>query len=234
MSENKGFDFQQFINDSREVLVNPKEYFMRMETTGGLGEPIIKALIYGAISGFFTMIWSLFKIGSAAGGFLAGGVGIAAFFFTIIGAVIGAFIGGLIVLILSSISSGNNEYEANMRVAVSLMVVMPISSFLNIFGGIHYWLNTIISLGVNLYAIYMLYFGLIHALKGKQQTAKVLGLVLGGIMVLFSLIFAVTRQATRTFMKEGGSRIERQMERYQDEAEKALEEAAKELEEKND
>lgn len=231
MSENKGFDFQRFINDSREVLVNPKDYFSRMETTGGLGEPIIKALIYGAIAGFFTMIWSFLNIGSVAGGILAGGVGIAAFFFSIVGAVIGAFIGGLIVLILSAISSGDTEYEANMRVAVSLMVIMPIGAFLSIIGGLHYWLNTIISLGLNLYALYMLYFGLIHALKGKQETAKILGFVLGGILLFFTLIFAVTRQATRTIMRHGGSRIERQMERYQEEAEKAIKEAAKAFEE---
>ena len=63
---NQGFSFNKFFEDSKKVLISPKEYFSTMEVTGGLGEPIIKALIYGAIAGVFALLWSLFHISGAA------------------------------------------------------------------------------------------------------------------------------------------------------------------------
>jgi hypothetical protein len=220
MNENKGFDFQKFIEDSKNTLLNPKEQFAKLETQGGLVEPIIKAAIYGAIGGLFTMLWSLLHLGGALGGVFGGAVGVSAFFLSIIGAVVGAFIGGIIILVLSSICSGNSEFEANLRVAVALMVIFPITSFLNVLGGVNYWLNTIVALGVNLYSLYMLYWGLTLTLKGKEQSAKIIGFVLGGLLVLILIIGLATRAAVGTFSKYGSSRFEKELEKYQKEAEK--------------
>jgi hypothetical protein len=216
MDENKGFDFPKFIDDSKSALLNPKEHFAKLETQGGLAEPLIKALIYGAIAGIFTMLWSFLHIGSAAGGMLGGAVGVSAFFFSIIGAVIGAFIGGVIVLVLSSICSGNADYEANLRVAVALMVIFPVSSFLNVLGGLNHWLNTIVNLGVNLYSLYMLYWALTLTLKGKEQTAKTIGFVLGGIVLFFLLISLLFGSAARF----GARHLEGKLSQYEDELKK--------------
>jgi len=60
-----GFDFQIFINDSRDVLLNPKDFFSRIELTGGKGEPLVIALIYGAVAGPFSMLWSLMNFGGS-------------------------------------------------------------------------------------------------------------------------------------------------------------------------
>lgn len=49
MSEN-AFNFNEFIKESKDSLVNPKAYFASMKTEGGLGEPIIKALLYGIVA----------------------------------------------------------------------------------------------------------------------------------------------------------------------------------------
>jgi hypothetical protein len=220
MNENKGFDFQKFIEDSKNTLLNPKEQFAKLETQGGLVEPLIKAAIYGAIGGFFTMLWSFLHLGGALGGVFGGAVGVSAFFFSIIGAVVGAFIGGIIILVLSSICSGNSEFEANLRVAVALMVIFPITSFLHVLGGVNYWLNALVGLGVNLYSLYMLYWGLTLTLKGKEQSAKIIGFVLGGLLVLFLIIGLATRAVVGTFSKYGSSRFEKELEKYQKEAEK--------------
>ena len=97
----KTFDFKKFIDDSKETLLNPKSYFASMKLDGGMGEPIIKALIYSVIAGVFYLIWSFFAVGGVAGGLLGGAAGIGAFFVTIIGGVIGVFIGALLILIVS-------------------------------------------------------------------------------------------------------------------------------------
>lgn len=227
MEERKGFDFQQFINDSRDVLLSPKDFFPQLTLSGGLGEPLIKVLIYGALVGLFNMIWSFMHIGGAFGGVFGGAFGVGALFTTIIGAIIGAFIMGVIFLILSSICGGNTDYEANFRVAVALMVVYPISAFLNVLGGLSYWLSTLVGLAVNLYALYILYHGLTIALKGKEETARVVGYVLAGLLILSMLIAGATRQAAKSFTGFGTSRFEKKIKEFEKIA-KEMEKSAKE------
>jgi hypothetical protein len=113
---NGTFDFNLFIQESKETLLNPKSYFSTMKTSGGITEPLIKAVIYGFVTGIIALIWGLLKIGAVGGGFIGGAVGFMAFLWSIIGAVIGLFIGAVVVLIISSICKGNTDFEANLRV----------------------------------------------------------------------------------------------------------------------
>ena len=48
---NENFSLQKFIEDSKSAILNPKEHFATLSTTGGFGEPVIKAVIYGFIAG---------------------------------------------------------------------------------------------------------------------------------------------------------------------------------------
>jgi hypothetical protein len=221
METKSGFDFQKFINDSRDVLLNPKDFFSRIELTGGMGEPLLKALIYGAIAGLFSMLWSFMNIG----GLFGSATGIGLFFTTLIGALIGALIMGVIVLIFSSICGGNTDYEPNFRVAVAIMVILPISTFLNVISGLSGWLGTLVSLAVNLYALYVLYFGLFVALKGKESSAKVLGFVLAGILIFFMLIGAISHRAARRLSGYGSKQFERHMKDFEKAAKKIEKEA---------
>ncbi|HKL08342.1 MAG TPA: Yip1 family protein [Bacteroidales bacterium] len=228
---NQGFSFKKFIEDSKKTLVSPKEYFSTMETTGGIGEPVVKALIYGAIAGIFALIWSLLNL-TASSGWFGGGVGFIALIWSIIAAVIGVFIGGLIVLIISSIAKGNTEFEPSMRVAASLMVIMPIGAFFGFLGGVVI-LSKVISLAINLYALYLLYIGITVALKGNDQPAKIVSYVLGGLLILFFIIGMATRgsvnRISKSYEKEA-SKVIKEYEKAAKEAAKELEEASKELE----
>jgi len=227
----QGFSFKKFFEDSKKTLLSPKEYFSTMETTGGIGEPIVKALIYGAIAGIFALIWSLLNL-SAASGWFGGGVGFVALIWSIIAAVIGVFIGGVIVLIISSISKGNTEFEPSMRVAAALMVVMPLSAFFGFLGGITV-LSKVISLAINLYALYLLYIAVTVALKGSDQPAKIVSYVLGGLLILFFIIGMATRGTVNRMSKSYEKNANEMLKEYQEAAEetaKELEEAAEELE----
>ncbi len=222
---NEGFSFKKFYEDSKKALLSPKEYFESMETTGGLGEPIIKALIYGAIAGIFALLWSLFNL-SASSGLFGSAIGIAAFIWSIVAAVIGVFIGGVIVLIISSICKGNSEFEPNMRVAAAIMVIMPINAFFGFLGGVHI-LSAIISLALNIYALYMLYIAVTVSLKGSDQPAKVVSYVLGGLLILFFIIGLSTRSAINKYSRDTDKEVNKVLQEYK----KAAEDAAKELEE---
>jgi hypothetical protein len=184
---NGTFDFNELIKESKEVLVNPKSYFSTMKTTGGMTEPLIKAVIYGAIAGVFKLLWSVLHLGAISAGIFGGAVGIIGFFTSILFAVIGLFIGAVILLIISAICKGSTDFEANVRVTAAVMVLMPISAFLGFAGHINLYLGTVVSLGVSAYSFWLLYNGLVEALKTKAETTRIVLLVLIVIVVIVTL-----------------------------------------------
>lgn len=199
---NGTFDFNEFIKESKDVLVDPKTYFSTMKTSGGIPEPLIKAVIYGAISGALTFLWSVLNIGAAGSSLLGGAIGIMGFIMAIVGAVIGLFIGGVILLIISAICKGSTDFEANVRVTAAIMVVMPISAFFGFAGHFNLYLGIIVSLAVSVFSIWLLYNGLVEALKSKPETTKIVMYVLVALLVIFTLAGLGAKRKANEFMKE--------------------------------
>ena len=230
---NEKFDLKKFIEDSKNAVLSPKEYFTTLSITGGFGEPVIKAVIYGFIAGIFALLWSLLNIsgGAGLGGLFGGAFGIMAFIGSIIWALIGLFIGGVIVLIISAICSGSNDYEANVRVVAAMMVLMPINAFLNVFNGISPALGGIIGLIVNLYGLWMLYHALNQTLKAKEETSKIIALVLGALVLLFAIIGFGTRKKLNKWEKKLGDyeNISKEFEKSAKKIAENYEDVAKEM-----
>jgi amino acid transporter len=82
------------------------------------------------------------------------------------------------------------------------MVVMPISAFLGFTGGINLYLGVIIALAVNIFALWLLYNGLVEALKSKPETTKIVVYVLIALFVLFMLLGLGARSRANRFMNE--------------------------------
>lgn len=195
------FDFNAFIKESKETLLNPKAYFSTMKTTGGMAEPVIKALIYGVIAGVIAFLWGLIGFGGKIGVFGAG-IGAMALVWTIIGAVIGLFIGAVILLVISAICKGNTDFEANLRVVAATMVIFPISALLGFTAGISSVLGAIITLCVNLYALYLLYHGLTQALKANPATSKIVMYVLAALLVIFMITGLTAQKRLNKYMND--------------------------------
>ena len=181
---NESIDFKKILNDSRETLLNPKGYFESMPLAGGLAEPLIKAAIYGVVAGLFSLLWHLTGFSAMGAGLLSGAAGIMSLIWAVLGAIIGLFIGGVIMLVISAICGGNTDFEANLRVMASLMVIYPINAFLAFFYAINFTLAGLVGLAVSLYGIYLLYHAVIQALKGKESSVKIVAIVL----LVFALV----------------------------------------------
>jgi len=181
---NEKIDFYKILKDSRDTLLNPKEYFAAMSLTGGFVEPVIKAAIYGTLAGLLSLLWSVLGFSALGAGTLGGAVGIMALIWGVIVAIIGVFIGGVVVLVISAICGGNTDFEACVRVSASMMVVYPISACVAFFYGINFTLGGVIALLVNLYGLYLLYEAIIKALKGKESSMKIVLIVLAVIVML--------------------------------------------------
>jgi hypothetical protein len=200
---NGTFDFNLLLKESKDTLLNPKSYFSTLKTSGGMTEPLIKAVIYGTVTGIIYLLWGLLKIGAVGGGLLGGAFGFTAFITAIIGAVIGVFVGAVILLIISSVCKGNADFEANLRVTAAVMVIMPISALLSFLSGFNIYLGMVINLIVFLYTLWLLYNGLVEALKCKPETAKIVCYVLIALIVLFLLLGLNARnRLERSFNKD--------------------------------
>ena len=194
------FDVNLFFKESKDVLVNPKLYFSTMKTSGGMSEPLIKAVIYGAVAGAIAFLWSLLKIGAMSG--FGGAIGIMVFIWSIIAAIIGLFISAVIILVISSICKGSTDFEANLRVSAALLVIMPINAFLGFAGHFNLYFGVIVSLAVGLYAMWMLYNGLVEALKTNPETTKIVSYVLIAIIVVFTLVGIGAKKRAARFLDE--------------------------------
>lgn len=182
---NGNFDFNAFVKESTDVLTKP-DYFSTMPTTGGMTEPLIKAVIYGVIAGAFSFLWSVLHL-SFGGGLFGGAVGVMVFFSTVIGAIIGLFIGAVLMLVLSAICGGSTDFEANVRVTAALMVLVPINAFLKVASGINFYLGIIVTIAVGLFGLWLAYKALVQALKAKPETSRIAVIVLGVLLLITTL-----------------------------------------------
>lgn len=194
----KVFDFETFLNESKETLLKPAEYFAKMPKEGGLGEPIIKGLVYAVVSALITFILGVILPASAfgtMGGVVGGTISFFGIILYVVYSIIGLFIGGAIVLVLSAICGGNTNYEANLRVAASLMVLSPVYALVGLLSWIGLWIGGIAGLAIFIYGFWMMYQALVKALGGKEGTAKVLSIILAVIPTLVILSGLVCARA---------------------------------------
>src|SRR6266436_5561907 len=123
--QERGF-FNAFIETLSMVLTRPAEAFSVMKREGGLGEPLIYALIGGCVGGIVSL---LFSLGLQSMGLFTGqqdafavmaGVGIGSIVFIVlipIFIVVGLFIGAAIVhLCLMIVGGANKSFEVTFRV----------------------------------------------------------------------------------------------------------------------
>lgn len=205
------FDLNAFIQESKSTLLNPKTYFSTMKITGGIVEPLIKAVIYGAIAGAIAFVWSLLKMGPMTGGAFGSAIGVMAFIWSVIWAIIGLFIGAVILLVISSICKGSTDFEANVRVTAAIMVLMPINAFFGFAGHFSLYLGVIVSIALSLLAIWLLYNGLVNALKTNAETTKIVSYVLIVIFVVFILIGIGASRKARQFMNDFNNKDAKEM-----------------------
>jgi hypothetical protein len=229
----ESFNFNKFIKDSIATITRPREYFEALKLDGGLGEPIIKVVIYGVIAGLFSLIWSFLKIGAVAGGMFGGAIGIMAFIWAVIGSIIGLFVGAVIMLIISAICGGSTDFEANIRVIASMMVLMPISKFFGFFSAINFTLGLVVSMIISLFGLYLMYWALTGSLKAKAGASKIVAYILSALIVLTMLVGMGAKRTANKFLKEYGIESDEgeiKFDQMTKDMEKALEEIQKELE----
>ena len=184
-----GFNFTKLIEDSKETLFNPKDYFSKMPASGGFVEPIIKVVLYGVIIGVFAFVWMQLGMKNLPNEILlGGGTGIMVLVGSVVTSLIGLFIGGAIVLVFSMILSGNKDFEVCVRVVASLMIISVVSSAFSFLSGVNYYLWLIVSIAISLWGLYLFYNALVYALKATEKGSRILIILLAVLLFIYTLI----------------------------------------------
>jgi hypothetical protein len=163
------------------VLTKPASFYASVRDVGGYGAPVVFALVLGVVAGVINAAYFVLGIGAAgaAGAGVSVGAGLAQIITTPIGAVIGCFVGGAVVHLVSLIAGGKGTYEQSVRVAGYAGAVMPITSLVSFAPG----------LGILpvLYGLYVAAQGLI-AIHAADRTKTY---VVTGILALLAVLFGI-------------------------------------------
>jgi hypothetical protein len=157
-SRTSGADIQAMLETIKGVLFAPIETFRAMRRDGGIGGPLLFAVILGTIGGWFAILWNAFF---QSLGFLSEGIGdeeilgmfglIVIAFLMPIFVLIGTFIGAAIThLCLFLVGGAKRDFETTFRVlcyvsgSTSLFEIVPICG--GVVGGIWYIVALILGL----------------------------------------------------------------------------------------
>lgn len=214
------------------VLTKPASFYASVRDVGGFGSPVVFALVLGIVAGLINAFYLVLGLG-AVGGAMGGAIGAAAGFGTIlmtpIFAVIGCFVGGAIVHVISLIAGGKGSYEQSVRVAAYAAAIMPISSLLSFVPVLRFL--------PGLYGLYIVAQGLIaiHA-ADRKKTWIVMG-VLAALLVVFGIMGML---ATRAVQQVGAdmktqfgpnSQFQRDMEKARQEMQRSTDEMRRQQQE---
>ncbi len=209
----------------RAVLTRPAEFYASVRDVGGFGAPLVFALVMGLASGVLTAIVGLLGLG-AAGGAGGAGYGMMVGFGAIVGtpifAVIGCFIGGAIVLVISMIAGGKGTYEQSVRIAAYAAAVMPFHALL----GVIPLLGTLSTL----YGLYLVTQGVVAIHGADRQRVRLVATVLAVLVILMSIAGWVNGRAAQRMGADADARFgpssefEREMRKAQDELQRANDE----------
>lgn len=130
--EREGEVINRFVETARGVVTDTKGLFAGMRREGGLGAPLIYAIIGLVVGAVFTYVWSFFGLAAWMGGRFGGGGGIASIILAPVLGTIGLFIGsGIVHVILSLLGDARFPFETSFRVTAytagttSLFNVIP-------------------------------------------------------------------------------------------------------------
>lgn len=209
------FDLGKVIEDAKRVATGPAEFYRDMPQSGGFAEPCIFLLVMALIMGALATLLSLFGMGHIG----AMAIGFGSFILFPIMAVIGSFIGALVMFVIWKLMGSAKDYEAAYRCIAYAAVIYPITPLV----GWMPYLGTIITMGLGMY---LMYVATIEVHQIKQQTAQTVIGVLAAVLILMQLSGEYTARNIQAQMEESAKEWQESAEK----ASKAFEEMSKNAE----
>lgn len=204
------FDIQQIIDQARQVLTRPADFYAGMPRSGGFGQPVIFILVMAVATGIIAAFWSLFGSGV---GMLATGVG--AIIIYPIFALIGAFIAAGVLFLIWKLMGSEEDYETAFRCWSAATAIYPIAALLAIIP----YIGTLVSI---VWGSYLMIEASVAVHGRARQTATIVFGILGALL-LFSNI------SSEYAARQMGDQMEEMSKQFEIEEDMTPEEAGRQM-----
>lgn len=215
MEDSNKFDFETVIDTLKRVLTEPSAFYQSMPVSGGYANPAIFVLVMGLLAGLVYMVLGFLGMGPKAGAV----VGAFAIIMMPIFAVIGSFIGALLLYVIWKLLGTTLGFEAAYRSLAFSLAIMPVIAVLNAIP----YLGQIAQI---LWGFWLLVIASQHVHGiGKQKALLVFGII-GFIMLWMNLSAEYTARKFQHAMQDWGSKVESSGEQINDMSSEELGEVA--------
>lgn len=220
MNESR-FDISVFLRDVIQTIRNPRVFFSGISKEGGMGEPILRAILYGILTAFIGLVLGFFKMVFLNGTFFGTAfLGMASFIFFPIVAFFGLFIGTIFLLIISALVSGNTQFDMNARVCAALMVIYPLNALGQAATLVNFSLGVVVALGLGFYGLWLFYQGLVSGLNAKPTASKIIVGLFAFFLLFFSYGSFVLVRSAKNFPATIQEKIKKDLPQYKIEIKK--------------
>ncbi|MDZ7784504.1 MAG: Yip1 family protein [Halioglobus sp.] len=169
-----GFDLGTVIAQMQQVLTDPTGFYRAMPREGGYSEPIIFALVMGAISG------AVFAVLSIVGLTGAGVAGLAAIIWMPVAMFIGSFIGGAIMFVIWKLMGSPRDFQAAYRCVAYSYGVMPVLAIVSIIP----YVGTIVRV---VWGLWLMLIASVEVHERARQTALIVLGIIGVVLLITGL-----------------------------------------------
>jgi len=207
MSENQ-FNLGKVIDDAMLVITQPREFYRNMRKTGGFAEPCIYLLVMAALGGVLATVLSMLglnQVGSMS-------IGLVSIIVFPIMALIGSFIGALIMFVIWKLMGSEHNYEVAYR---SIAYTGAIYPAVMLFSLVPY-LGTIAGV---CWGMYLMYIATVQVHGVAEKTAQ-LGI---GIITFLLLMIQLSAEHTSRNLQATMESLGHDMESSAEELGKAIE-----------
>lgn len=162
------------IDSAKRVVLDPAAFYRNMPEQGGYAAPVIFVLVMALISALIVSVVAMFSGGPGPA------FGLIALIMLPLMAVVGSFIGSLIMFVIWKLMGSDKSFETAYRCVAYAAAIMPIVTILAFVP----YLGTIVKV---LWSFFLMYLASIEVHGIKAQTAMIVFAVLGALALWLNL-----------------------------------------------
>lgn len=183
--------WQGIVDTALKVIKTPAEFYRGMAKSGGFVDPLIFAVVMGAIGGVVYAILGLLHLIPM----MSGGMALSMIVTAPIGAVIGSFVGGAIVFVIWKLMGSSESYETAYRCGAYASAVSPIAMACNVVP----YVGGLVGLA---WMVYLLVIASVEVHKIAAKTAWLVFGIIGGLCALGAINGQIAAHRAQRDMSE--------------------------------
>ncbi len=171
------FSPADFVSDTIQTLTRPAAYFEKMPVDGGFLEPMIKAALYGLVSGAVLCALGMFKLTGVPVLDSPHAAALALLAMPLL-VVLLSFVGGALLLVGAMVCKGGAPFQTSVRCMASLMALEPVNLLVDSLSLHGNPVAVGLSVLVAWYGLYLAFHALTKCLAARPKAAIILVIVL--------------------------------------------------------